>query len=152
MALDDDIGILTGVELFEVLSQEQLRLLAFGTERLRLPPGRELYREGAPADCAFVVIQGQVTLFTEQDGQRIALASHGKGSVLGELALIAETTRLTGAMAETEVELMRLNRTLFRRILEEYPDVAAALHRRLAQRFAEMTESIGNLAPKFSQD
>ncbi len=152
MALDDDIGILSSVELFSVLTQEQLRLLAFGTERLKLPSGRALYHEGAAADCAFVVISGQVTLFTEQDGQRFMLSQHGEGSVLGELALISQTTRLTSAMAETEVELMRLNRTLFRRILEEYPDVAAALHTRLAQRLSEMTRSIGSLAPKFSEE
>ena len=39
MALDDDIGILAGVGIFREFTQDQLRLLAFGTERLRRPAG-----------------------------------------------------------------------------------------------------------------
>ena len=44
--------------------------------------------------------------------------------MLGELALIADTHRLTGADAEIDTDVLRLNRKLFRRILEEYPELA----------------------------
>ena len=39
MSLDDDIRVLTGVDLFDGFTQEQLRLLAFGAENTRLPAG-----------------------------------------------------------------------------------------------------------------
>ena len=48
MSLDDDIRILTSVNLFYGFTQEQLRLLAFGAENTRLPAGKELYQEGVP--------------------------------------------------------------------------------------------------------
>lgn len=150
MALDDDISILAGAGIFREFTQDQLRLLAFGTERLRRAAGKEIYREGAAADCAFVVVAGTVALFRERDGERVVVSRIGAGAVLGELALIADTRRLTGAVAETEVELMRLNRALFQRILVEYPDAAAKLHRRLSADLASMVSRIERLAPKFS--
>ena len=65
MSLEDDIRILSGVTLFEDLSSEQLRLLAFGAERISLAKGRELYREGQSAECGFIIISGAVDLFRE---------------------------------------------------------------------------------------
>lgn len=150
MALEDDIGILAGVGLFEEFTQDQLRLLAFGTERLKLSSGKELYREGARADCAYVVVSGTISLVRNTEDGRVVLSRHGSGAILGELALIADTRRLTGAIAGSDAEVMRLNRTLFRRILEEYPEVAAKLHNRLSDGLAAMIARIERLAPKFN--
>jgi CRP-like cAMP-binding protein len=149
MALDDDIRILSGVSLFEGFTQEQLRLLAFGTETIRLSSGRELYREGAAADCGFVVASGTVGLYRNKDGERVRVGTATPGAILGEFALIAESRRLTGAMAETDIEVIRLNRTLFRRILQEYPELALQLHQRIAAELQDMIARIERLAPKF---
>ncbi len=150
MALDDDIRILSGVSLFEELTAEQLRLLAFGAENVSLASGRELYREGAPADCAYVIASGRILIHTERGEERVPLRRLGPASMLGELALIAKTTRLTSAMAEVDTEVIRLNRTLFRRILEEYPETAAALHQRISRDLRGMIASIEALKPRFS--
>jgi CRP-like cAMP-binding protein len=151
MALNDDIKVLSRAGLLEGLSEDQLRLLAFGAETVRLAKGQELYREGAPADCAYVVARGIVTLYHErEDGKPVEAGSAGPGAILGELALIAEMRRLTSAAAETEAELLRLNRILFRRMLEEYPDIAATLHQRISENLSAMLARIGRLAPRFS--
>ncbi|WP_163364864.1 cyclic nucleotide-binding domain-containing protein, partial [Escherichia coli] len=70
------------------------------------------------------------------------LKSVGPGAVLGEMAIIAQTKRLTSAMADTETEVIRLNRSLFRRILEEYPEIAAALHTQISEDLSEMIAAI----------
>ncbi|MCV0394446.1 MAG: cyclic nucleotide-binding domain-containing protein [Rhizobiaceae bacterium] len=152
MALDDDIRVLSRVELFADMTQEQLRLLAFGAENMRLSAGRDLYREGHFADSAFLVVSGAVDLYREQDGARVTLRRVPEGSILGEFALISETRRVTGAMAATDCDLIRLNRKLFRRILEEYPETAAALHRRISARFQAMVAEIEKLEAAFSKD
>ena len=150
MALDDDIRILSGVGLFGDLTPEQLRLLAFGAEQVRLAAGREIYRENAPADCAYVVVSGKVVLYRDGGGEAVAVARVGPGTLLGELALITVTTRLTYAAAETDVELIRLNRSHFRRILEEYPEAAAELHRKMLEELQAFLQKIERLGPKFS--
>lgn len=149
MALDDDIRTLSGVGLFSELNAEQLRLLAFGAETVRLGAGEEIYREGAAADCAFVVARGRVVLYRERDGEAVAVARLGEGAIIGEMALIAPVRRITYAAAETDAELVRLSRSLFRRILEEYPEVAASLHRQMTEELQIFLQRLEMLAPRF---
>ena len=92
---------------------------------------KELYKEGAEADSAYVVAKGRIVLYRERDGKRAVVDHAGPGTMLGELALIAETSRLTSARAEVDTDLIRLNRKLFRRILEAYPELALMLHDRV---------------------
>lgn len=150
MALDDDIRILSGVSFLEGFTTDQLRLLAFGAERLSLAAGADLYREGAPADCAFVVIEGAVELFTVADGERVPMGRARPGSFMGELALVADTRRPTHAAAATACRLLRIARKDFRRVLEEYPDLAVALHKRVTEDFQTLVDRIERLAPRFS--
>lgn len=150
MALEDDIRILSGVGLFSELTDEQLRLLAFGAEQARFAAGREIFREGAAADCAYVVATGRVVLYRDDGGEAVALSRLGPGAIVGELALITPGTRLTYAAAETEVTLIRLSRSLFHRILEEYPEVAARLHVRMMRDLQSFLKRIEALAPRFS--
>lgn len=150
MALDDDIRILSAVRLFEGFTQEQLRLLAFGAETTLLNADRKLYREDDEADSAYVVVRGQIALYREQDGERIPIGTAGPGTMLSELALIADTRRLTSASAATDAEVIRLSRKMFRRILEEYPEVAMKLHQRISEEFQAMIRRIEELASRFS--
>ncbi|ERM02232.1 cAMP-dependent protein kinase [Brucella intermedia 229E] len=153
MALDDDIRILGTVGLFESFTAEQLRLLAFGAERLVLRAGRELFREGQSADCAYIVVSGSITLFHEQnEGGRVAIRPVGPGAMIGEMALIAQTSRLTGAVAEAETEVIRISRAIFRRILEEYPEAAAALHSHISRNLLELIGEIEKVAPRLNDD
>jgi CRP-like cAMP-binding protein len=149
MALDDDVRILSGVGLFEGFTQEQLRLLAFGAENMRVPAGRILYREGDQADCAFVVVRGQIELFREFEGKRTVVGKAGPGAILGEFALIADSNRLTDATVAADADLIRLSRALFRRILEEFPEIAIALHQRIVADLQKLVSDIEGLAPRF---
>ncbi|GAA2827200.1 cyclic nucleotide-binding protein [Aminobacter aminovorans] len=151
MALDDDIRILSGVRLFEGFTQEQLRLLAFGAENVNLPADRKLYREDDEADSAYVVISGRIALYREVDGLRTEVGTAGPGSMLGELALIADTRRLTSAAAAIDSEIIRLNRKMFHRILEEYPELAERLHQHILEDLQDMLARIESLAPRFGK-
>lgn len=150
MALDDDIRILSAVGLFEGFTQEQLRLLAFGAETTMLAADRKLYREDDEADSAYVVIAGRIVLYREGEGERLVIGHVGPGAIMGELALIADTKRLSSASAEVDSEVLRLNRRMFRRILEEYPDLAVQLHQRISAELQAFLQKIETLAPRFA--
>ena len=150
MSIEDDVRALAEVPLFSVLSTEQLRLIAFGTEHLSLNKGRELFRAGDRADCAFLILSGEVSFFEDQGMNRRIAGSAPTGSLIGELALIADQKRPVGAMAADDCDIMRINRSLFRRVLDEYPDVAAALHAQLQARFADFLAKITRLERKFA--
>lgn len=149
MALDDDIRILSKVGLFETFNSEQLRLLAFGAERLVLRAGRELFHEGQNADCAYIIVSGHIVLFHRVKNERIPVRSVHAGSIIGEMALIAQSDRLTGALAEEETEVIRLSRTVFRRILEEYPELAVNLYQRISDGLNKMVHDIEKISHHF---
>jgi len=149
MRLDNDIHVLSSVSLFEGFTQEQLRLLAFGAESVTLLAGKDLYEEGAAADSGYVVVRGRIALYLERDGKRGTVGHAEPGALLGELALIANTTRLTSARAETDTSLLRLSRKLFRRILEEYPELPRMLRERIAGDLQALVWQIEKLAPRF---
>lgn len=147
MALDEDIRVLSSVKLFEGFTHEELRLLAFGAENVVLHADKKLYLQDDEADSAYVVVRGRIVLYRESDGG--VIGSVGSGAILGELALVADTRRLTSAAAAGEAELLRLTRRMFRRILEEYPDTAVLLHRRISEELQAMVRRIEGLAPRF---
>ena len=150
MALHDDVRILSGVRLFQGFSPDQLRLLAFGAETLHLSAGRDLYHEGAPADSAFVVVSGEIRLYRERGGDRVDMEMARHGVLLGELALIAPMRWLTSAEVVSDASVMRLNRKQFRRMLEEYPDLALLLQRRISDDLQTMLRRIETLSPRFA--
>ena len=151
MTLDDDIRILSGVDLFAGFTQDQLRLLAFGAELVSLGRGRKLYQEDDVAESAYVVVSGSILLYRDHGATRVALGSVGSGGILGELALIAETTRLTCAAAETEASLLRLDRRTFRRMLEAYPDIAADLYARIAEQLKAVVDRLEAASDRLAQ-
>jgi CRP-like cAMP-binding protein len=46
--------------------------------------------------------------------------------------------------------VLRLHRKMFRRMLEEYPDLAAQLHERIAADLQALVKRIEALAPRFA--
>lgn len=150
MSLDDDIGVLSRVPLFQGFGADQLRLLAFGAEKLQVPSGKLLFRQDEEADTAYVVTRGRIALVRERGEERVVVAALAAGSIIGELSLISDTRRLTGAVAATDAELLRLDRRLFLRILGEYPDMAVMLHRRISDDLQALISRIEEMAPRFA--
>ncbi|PWV98249.1 hypothetical protein DFR52_105230 [Hoeflea marina] len=150
MALIEDIALLNRVDLFRELGEDKLRLIAFGAERRRLQPGQVLFRQDAPADCAFVVADGKFELTQAgRDGTGAVIGTAGPGTLLGEIAMISPVTRSMSAIALESSEIMRINRPLFRRMLEEYPEIAEIIRRRLAGSLEQLSRDIGKLADRF---
>lgn len=149
MSLESDIAVLRKVRLFDDLETEQLRLLAFGAEHRRLRAGEFVYREAARADAGFVIAAGSVLLTRGRPEREKFIGVFGPGDLLGELALLTETVRPASAKAETDCDLIRIGRPLFRRMLEEFPEFALAVQARLREDLADMTRRIGNLEGRF---
>jgi CRP-like cAMP-binding protein len=150
LSLNDDIALLSVVPLFADIDDDKLRLIAFGAERRRLNRGQQLFREGAPADCAFAIASGSFSLTRSQaDGGVEVVDTVGRGTLLSELAMISFVERKFTATAEEDSEVIRINRPLFRRMLEEYPEVAVVVEARIKDNLQTMIRNIQKLAPRF---
>ena len=149
MALKDDIALLARVPLFSELSDEQLRLIAFGAERRRIAAGQTLFRQGAPADCAYVVASGRFALSVARAaGGETKLGSAQTADLLGELAMISVVERKFTAVAAEASDVIRVTRPLFNRMLEEYPALADMMRRRIADNLRRTIAELETIAPR----
>jgi len=142
MALDRDLDLMSGVPFFEGLSTEALKLLAFSADPRDFADGERVFSAGETAEGGMVVIDGRVDLFDERVQPPKVVERLGPGSLIGELALIVDTRRPTSARAVGRARVLAIRRALFRRMLEGYPDIAAVLERRIAERLTRLAPQI----------
>ena len=64
--------------------------------------------------------------------------------------MISAVERKYSATAEEDSEVIRINRPLFRRMLEEYPDVAVMVEARVRANLEEMIGRVGAMAGRFA--
>jgi CRP-like cAMP-binding protein len=144
MALDDDIALLARQPLLSLMERDALRLVAFAAENRTLRAGDVLFRSGENSDGAVLVISGAVALMSGDDGQP-ADEIAGPGTLLGELALFTSIKRPTTAVAREPTQIMRLSRSVMRRVLTEFPDSAQAIADAVAQRLRDFVGELSHV-------
>lgn len=133
MALDDDIALLARQNLLGLMDRDALRLVAFAAESRILRAGDVLFRASESSDSAFLVISGAVALMQGDDGQP-ADEIAGAGALIGEMALFAAIERPVTAIAREPTQVMKLSRSVMRRVLGESPGSAQAIADAIAER------------------
>ena len=142
MSLINDIDMLQRVPFFADFSDDQLRLLAFGAESRMYRAKQVIFRQGDLADSGFVITEGQVRMTISNQGVDQQSQLLDPGSLIGEMALVAETRRTAMATATEDVKVIQIRRILFRRVMDEYPALAAQIRDRLTVRLSNI---IGDL-------
>jgi NTE family protein len=107
------------------------------TERIRLAAGEWLFREGDPADHAYLVHSGRIEVVSEHPTE-VTLRQVKRGEMLGELALLMRVARTSSARASRDTELIRLSRAQFERLLASRTFVFGLLQA-IATQLAELT-------------
>jgi CRP-like cAMP-binding protein len=145
MSLDSDIALLKRVPLFADLPTEQMRLLAFSAVRLDLAQDQVLFREGAKAGSGFVVSSGGLQLSVGSGTRKKVVADCEAGALIGEMALLIETTRPCTATAMVSSQVLELDRKLILRMLNEYPQIAERLRTLLSERLVATVSELGKV-------
>ncbi len=141
MALDDDIALLARQPLLSLMERDALRLVAFAAESRILRAGDVLFRVGEPSDGAVLVISGAVALDSREDGQP-AQEIVGPGALIGEMALFTAVARPVTAIAREPTQVMRLSRSVMRRVLAESPGSAEAVAAAISDRLRGFVDQL----------
>jgi CRP-like cAMP-binding protein len=141
MALEDDIAILSRAPLFNLLERDALRLVAFASENRMLRPGDVLFRKGDHSDGGYVVSNGAIALDANDDGSAAAFIA-GPGSLIGQAALFTRIERRATATAREPSNVIRVTPSLMRRVLQEFPNAAAAMQDALADELTLLMEGL----------
>ena len=134
MTIDDDIAFLERIPSFAILGRDALRILVIGAESRYVHGGEVLFTVGDPADAGYVIQDGSFTLKTDNTDSTAAEMTVTRGALLGELALLTETTRPVTATAAEPSTVIRVPRSLFLKMLEGFPDAARRLRDYIATR------------------
>lgn len=151
MSLTEDIRLLSQVPLFRDMNDDQLRLVAFGAERRQVTTGQQLFREKSPAESAFIVARGRFELLmADRNGETKVEATVGPGTLLSELALVTMVERKFTAIAIEDSEALKISRSLFHRLLEEYPQVGRVIESRIRDNIASLAKAAAAMQDRFA--
>jgi glutaminase len=131
------------------LDPAQLAALAEALVPLRFEEGERIFTVGDPADAAFLLLEGEITLELEIAGTRRRLSTLTPGFSFGEFAFADASARPVSVRAETAGECLALSLADFELMGEENPALQAALLRNLLAGYYEIigrtTREVGSL-------
>jgi len=122
MSLESNVRRMAGTRPFDLLPREAVQLIAFSCERRMLKSGETLFSAGEPADSAYFILSGELSLAIDDVERRVE-----PGALVGETALLADMVRRASAKATEDSELLRIPGAVFRRVLSEFPRAAVQM-------------------------
>jgi CRP-like cAMP-binding protein len=141
MTIEDDIAFFERVPTLGRLGRDALRILAIGAESRYVHGGEVLFGLGEEADAGYVIQEGSFSLSSGHAEEAEPLVV-GRGALIGELALLTETTRPATATALEPSTVLRIPRGLFLKMLDAYPSAAEKMREILATRSNQSTADI----------
>lgn len=79
--------------------------------------GTVIFREAEPGDEAFAIVSGAVEISVGEGGDRMVIATLGRGEVFGEMALVDDEPRMATATAVKETQVYVVPQEVFKKRL-----------------------------------
>lgn len=105
------------------LTRPDLELLIDAGEVVKRYPGTHLFKEGETAQAAYLLEDGQVDLYRGSKTNRRVVSRVGPGSVIGDIAMFADTPYISSAKATCHVTALRFERDRLLPRLAQHPAI-----------------------------
>lgn len=132
MDVSDEAEMLQKVPLFSGLSASERKLLAFTSQLQCFAAGDALMRKGEPADCAYVILEGEVEVLGSTSTGDFVVATLGRNAMPGEVGVFTDAPRNATVRAKGPVRALRISREVFLRLASGRPDRALQVMRQLS--------------------
>jgi CRP-like cAMP-binding protein len=132
--------------LMALLSDDQFTRLLDGAARISFGSKEEIIEQGADGDSMFVIAEGRANVFVEIDGSSRQVATFQPGDFFGEISMLTGEPRSATVRAETDCEVLEINKELFSPILLENPGIMEKISRILAGRKMEVEGVLASAA------
>lgn len=114
---EKSLGLLSG------LSKEEARAFLDTGTVLPCKSGSTLIRPGDVGNEMFVVLEGVVEVWSAD--RSVSLAILGPGEVFGEMAFVSKSPRTAHVIARTDVQVLILTQSIFKRATKKIPEIVA---------------------------
>lgn len=144
MTLDEIVDVLALAAPFVTLDKEHLKLIGFVSEVIEFDADQIVVSEGDSAKGAYILVSG--TLQSEHAGlnkpsERIS----APGTAIGELALLVEQPRPATIKAVSKSTMLFVPRQHFKRLLENYPDLAQKVSDQIKHAMQKYVSALGQV-------
>ena len=110
------------VPLFELLDDEEARVLAAQIEIRYFAPRQHIYKAGEPATHAYIVCSGKASLTAiDDDQQQIVVDEPEHGDFFGFASMLQQTEHHTTAVALQDTSCLEIGRDDISRLLQRKP-------------------------------
>ncbi len=142
MLLMEEVEMLRRTPFFSKIPPAKLKLIAFTSDRVKYNEGQVLCRQGDAGDAAYVVLTGTAdVLVNAKDGQ-IKVAVLEPNSVIGEIAVLCDTSRTATVRASAPLEALRISKDHFLKMLTDFPEMGIEIMRDLAEKLSRTTAEL----------
>jgi CRP/FNR family transcriptional regulator len=148
MPLEEEVKVLSRMEILEPLSDEDLRGLLRRSRDIHLKSGETFFTPEDTSEKLFILKKGRVRIFKTSDGRQLTLAEIDAGTIFGEMALTAQRLRGSYAQAMEPSILISMSRADLEHIIEEKPQVGNRLIHLLSERLASYESRMEDLSLK----
>jgi signal transduction histidine kinase len=128
-----DSAELLKLPLFASLSPDERACLDEG-ETISVPAGTMIAREGEPVQYFYVILEGEIRVSKNYDGQEVVMAVHTAGKFFGEVPLLLDMPYFIDGEARTPCRLLRYSKEQFWSVMRMCPSVAKEILRTMAAR------------------
>jgi CRP-like cAMP-binding protein len=151
MSINQEVELLRRIPMFSKIDPAKLRLLAFASERVTFAAGEVLFHQGDPADAAYLIIDGSVSVTVELASGPLLVAKVGKDQIVGEIGIICDVPRTATNTADTQTVTLKITRDLFFQMINDFPVMGVEIMRVLAQRLEHTTAQLRNCQQRLNQ-
>ena len=109
--------------LFAGLDPQTTAALLGRMARRRFDAEQHLCRQGDAGDSLYLIMDGLLEIWLEQDGERRLIARLRPGDAVGEMSLLTGEPRAASVVAAVPSEILELDARTFAGILAEHPIV-----------------------------
>jgi CRP/FNR family transcriptional activator FtrB len=134
--------------LFSGLSDADRRLLLADARVAAHADAVPLFDQGAVAGRFFIVLDGHVELFIDEKDRRQVVEVAGRGTILGEAALVGDGQYLTSARVVGFARIVEVSAGPFLHLLETRFDVAVRMLGSMSMRLRALVAQIAELKLK----
>jgi CRP/FNR family cyclic AMP-dependent transcriptional regulator len=128
--------VLAGLPLFSRCRRRQLRKLAGLAQFREFAPGSMVIQAGEPSNAFYLILSGQARVLGKPRARLLRI-----GDYFGEMGLIDGEPRSASIVAGDELQVMRLPRRPFLRLVEHEPGIAMAMLGELSRRVRGLEKS-----------
>ncbi len=129
------------IDFLRGMPLEELRLLVPNVQVHEFGAGETILTQGETGDTMYIIRRGKVEVLARSDnGSLRQLAVMGSSQIIGEAGMLTGEPRNATNKAQTDVEVLEINRESFTELFKKHPEAVEQISEVIASRASERKE------------